>query len=113
MFNAFRVYFQRPLSAQHVGTHLGTQNLGRVSEEHGTVKASFSYRMRLHLEKKKKTREKIIPHPLNISVSREDPGGREQTGISEAEFLAGGEKMMATQEGKEEQRESQKSRAEC
>lgn len=102
---------QRLFSAQHVSTCLGTQNLGRVSEEYRTVKASLGYKMRLHLEKKEKkqTREKIIPHPLNVSVSREDPGGRDQMGISEAEFLARGKKMMAVQERKEEQRESWKS----
>lgn len=34
-------------------------------------------------------------------------------GISEADFLARREKMMAGQKGKEEQRESRKSRGDC
>lgn len=50
--------------------------------------------------KKKKTREKIIPHPLNVSVSREDPGRREQTGISEAEFLARGRRWWQYKRGR-------------
>lgn len=110
MFSDLRVYFSKAVlspACWHMprNPELGESEWG-VSDSEGQPRLQNETPLG---KKKKQTREKIIPHPLNVSVSREDPGGRDQMGISKAEFLARGKKMMAVQERKEEQRESWKS----